>query len=101
MGTPRPSRPRARADDRPRGSRRRADAAAPRRGDQDVRARRAHRRLRRVPDASGVRAPLDAAWRLSARAAQRVGFETPPPNQGETMEVGPVDVYIIGFPGNK
>jgi uncharacterized membrane protein len=23
------------------------------------------------------------------------------PEQGETMEVGPVDVYIIGFPGNK
>jgi Family of unknown function (DUF6325) len=22
-------------------------------------------------------------------------------DQGETMEVGPVDVYIIGFPGNK
>jgi uncharacterized membrane protein len=23
------------------------------------------------------------------------------PDQGENMEVGPVDVYIIGFPGNK
>ena len=50
--------PRARADDRPRGGRRRTRPAASRRGDQDLRARRPHRRLRRVPHAPRLRAAL-------------------------------------------
>ena len=41
----------------PRGGRRRAGPAASRRGDEDLRAGRARRRLRRVPDAPRVRAP--------------------------------------------
>src|SRR4026208_1585011 len=36
---------------------------------------------------------------MPAAAPARVFFS--PPQQGEVMAVGPVDVYIIGFPGNK
>src|SRR4026209_901838 len=46
-------------------------------------------------------------WRASSshRGSEarplHTGYASTSPNEGVTMETGPVDVYIIGFPGNK